>query len=70
MRKRNRLRATQVLGIGKTSLYRYLKQDGYVQAAIARTEIGERSREFRSRIRNPASAAARIERHRHQASGH
>jgi ActR/RegA family two-component response regulator len=24
----NRLRATQILGIGRTSLYRYLKRDG------------------------------------------
>jgi transcriptional regulator of acetoin/glycerol metabolism len=31
----NRLRAAQVLGIGRTSLYRYLKEDAYGQAALA-----------------------------------
>ncbi len=29
----NRLRAAQVLGIGRTSLYRYLKRDGQDRAA-------------------------------------
>jgi len=34
----NRLRAAQVLGIGRTSLYRYLKEDGYDQNVIARAK--------------------------------
>jgi DNA-binding NtrC family response regulator len=32
----NRLRAAQILGIGRTSLYRYLKEDGYDMHAISR----------------------------------
>jgi DNA-binding NtrC family response regulator len=32
----NRLRAAQVLGIGRTSLYRYLKQDQAEAASRAR----------------------------------
>jgi DNA-binding protein Fis len=32
--KGNRLRASQVLGIGRTSLYRYLKQDGYDEGTM------------------------------------
>ena len=38
MRKGNRLRAAQVLGIGRTSFYRYLKEDGYDQNLIARAK--------------------------------
>lgn len=38
MCKGNRLRAAQVWGIGRTSLYRYLKDDGYDQALIARAK--------------------------------
>ncbi len=38
MCKENRLRAAQVLGIGRTSLHRYLKEDGYDQSMIARAE--------------------------------
>lgn len=33
----NRLRAAQILGIGRTSLYRYLKRDGYDTSPWART---------------------------------
>jgi two-component system response regulator HydG len=33
----NRLRAAQILGIGRTSLYRYLKRDGYDVNTRART---------------------------------
>jgi len=29
----NRLRAAQILGIGRTSLYRYLKRDGHEMRA-------------------------------------
>jgi len=32
------LRAAQVLGIGRTSLYRYLKEDAYDQTLIARSK--------------------------------
>ena len=32
------LRAAQVLGIGRTSLYRYLKEGGYDQSVIARAK--------------------------------
>lgn len=32
-----RLGAAQVLGIGRTSLYRYLKQDGYDEAVKVRS---------------------------------
>jgi DNA-binding NtrC family response regulator len=35
----NRLRAAQILGIGRTSLYRYLKRDGYDNSA-ARAHTG------------------------------
>jgi transcriptional regulator of acetoin/glycerol metabolism len=41
MCKGNRLRAAQVLGIGRTSLCRYLKEDGYGQAALARASAGQ-----------------------------
>jgi hypothetical protein len=34
MCKGNRLRASQVLGLGRTSLYRHLKQDGYDEGAM------------------------------------
>jgi hypothetical protein len=33
----NRLRAAQVFGIGRTSSYRYLKQDGYDDAVKVRS---------------------------------
>jgi DNA-binding NtrC family response regulator len=36
----NRLRASQVLGIGRTSLYRYLKRDGYAGHEGARVGAG------------------------------
>src|SRR5690242_4201335 len=42
MCKGNRLRASQVLGIGRTSLYRYLKQDGYDEAVKARSAANGR----------------------------
>jgi transcriptional regulator of acetoin/glycerol metabolism len=37
----NRLRAAQVLGIGRTSLYRYLKRDEQERAAPERDEHGK-----------------------------
>src|SRR5262249_10621420 len=42
MCKGNRLRASQVLGIGRTSLYRYLKQDGYDEAVKVRSATNGR----------------------------
>ncbi len=38
MCKGNHLRAAQVLRIGRTSWYRYLKEDGYDQKVIARAK--------------------------------
>jgi DNA-binding NtrC family response regulator len=38
----NRLRASQVLGIGRTSLYRYLKQDGYDETVKVRSAANGR----------------------------
>jgi DNA-binding NtrC family response regulator len=38
MCKGNRLRAAQVLEIGRTRLYRHLKEDGYDQTLIARSK--------------------------------
>jgi len=35
----NRLRAAQILGIGRTTLYRYLKRDGYEARPRAHTSI-------------------------------
>jgi hypothetical protein len=37
MCKGNRLRAAQVLGVGRTSLYRCLKHDGYDEAVKVRS---------------------------------
>jgi DNA-binding protein Fis len=34
----NRLRAAQILGIGRTSLYRYLKRDGQNRPAPLRSD--------------------------------
>jgi transcriptional regulator of acetoin/glycerol metabolism len=42
MCKGNRLRASQVLGIGRTSLYRYLKQDGYEDIVKVRSATNGR----------------------------
>jgi len=53
MCKGNRLRAAQVMGIGRTSLYRYLKEDGYDQNVIARAKAaGSGARGLASRVRN------------------
>ena len=38
MCKREPSRAAHVLGIGRTSLYRYLKEGGYGQSVIARAK--------------------------------
>ena len=38
----NRLRTAQILGIGRTSLYRYLKRDGYERRAQAKSGRHER----------------------------
>jgi len=42
MCKGNRLRASQFQGIWRTSLYRYLKQDGYDDAVKARSATNGR----------------------------
>jgi DNA-binding NtrC family response regulator len=54
----NRLRAAQVLGIGRTSLYRYLKRDQAELAARARP--GAASAESTSKATNSRSQAVKV----------
>ena len=54
----NRLRAAQVLGIGRTSLYRYLKRDQAEIAAHARPRAA--AAESASNLTNSRSHAVKL----------
>jgi len=60
MCKGNRLRAAQVLGIGSTSLYRYLKENGYDQTLTARSKAAGNDPGSRLQDRMVAERYARV----------